>query len=253
MGLPKREYKLFSYKGANYRICSDYYDLIVTELKKLRAELEIYLESDPAFFHALTPLACKPYAPQVAQVMAQAGKACGVGPMAAVAGSFAALAAEKAILAGATEVIIENGGDIFVFSPRPVIIGIFTGKTALASRLAFRLQPQDMPLAVCSSSSRMGHSLSLGDCDLATVVAKEASLADAAATLACNLVKKPSDLPKALAQTLAIKGVLGALLIKEDEVGLRGWLPELIPHHDQNLMQKITADPSNRQFETFTL
>lgn len=249
----KREYKLFSYKGANYRICSESYDLIVTELKRLRAELEIYLESHPAFLHALTPLACKPYAPPVAQIMAQAGRACGVGPMAAVAGAFAALAAQKAIAAGAREVIIENGGDIFALASRPVIIGIFTGNTALGSRIAFKLQPQDMPLAVCSSSSRMGHSLSLGDCDLATVVAKDASLADAAATLACNLVKKTSDLPKALDQILAIQGVLGALLVKENHVGLRGWLPELIPNHDRSLLQKITADPSNHQLKALAL
>ena len=58
--------------------------------------------------------------------------------------------------------------------------------------------PDEMPLSVCSCSGRLGHSLSFGDCDLATVVAADAALADACTTLAANLVKSEADLDGAL-------------------------------------------------------
>ena len=68
-----------------------------------------------------------------------------------------------------------------------------------------------MPLAICSSSGTMGHSLSLGRCDLATVFARDASLADAAATLAGNLVSREEDLEPAVNRVLAIEGIQGCL------------------------------------------
>ena len=82
----------------------------------------------------------------------------------------------------------------------------------------------------------------MGACDLATVVASEAALADAAATLACNLVKTPADIKTALKRINRLPGILGILIVKADEVGLAGELPELIRHRDPGFAEKITAD-----------
>ena len=71
----------------------------------------------------------------------------------------------------------------------------------------------------------MGHSLSLGQCDLATVVAKDAALADAAATLAANLVKTVADVEPALNQMVSIEGVSGVMIVKNGHVGLAGNSP----------------------------
>jgi ApbE superfamily uncharacterized protein (UPF0280 family) len=85
----------------------------------------------------------------------------------------------------------------------------------------------------------MGHSLSFGNCDLATVTSKDAALADAAATLACNLVKTSADIPRVLERIVNITGILGVLLIKDEQVGVAGDLPELIKHKDTQLFNKI--------------
>jgi ApbE superfamily uncharacterized protein (UPF0280 family) len=74
----------------------------------------------------------------------------------------------------------------------------------------------------------MGHSKSLGNCDLATVVAKDAALADAAATQAANLVKTEDDMNPALERIAAIEDIDGVLIVKNDRVGLAGKLPPLV-------------------------
>ena len=74
----------------------------------------------------------------------------------------------------------------------------------------------------------MGHSTSLGRCDLATVVARDAALADAAATQAANLVTTADDVDRAIERIAAIEGVEGVLIVKDDRVGLAGRLPPLV-------------------------
>jgi ApbE superfamily uncharacterized protein (UPF0280 family) len=148
--------------------------------------------------------------------------------MAAVAGAMAQCAVETVLEAGAKEVIVDNGGDIYLRVTGSVIIGLNSGATELADRLAFSLEPDDTPLAICSSSGRMGHSTSLGQCDLATVVSKDAALADAAATQAANLVKKVEDVDVALEQIANIDGVDGVMIVKDERVGLAGQCPPLV-------------------------
>ena len=74
----------------------------------------------------------------------------------------------------------------------------------------------------------MGHSMSLGKCDLATVVAREAALADAAATQAANLVETAEDIDRTLKRIVAINGIDGVMIIKNDRIGLAGRLPPLV-------------------------
>jgi ApbE superfamily uncharacterized protein (UPF0280 family) len=237
-----RTYRLFTLKGAHYRIASSHTDLIIEEIKRLRALLEVYIETDPEFARSLAPVAPKPHAPEVARRMAAAGRAAGVGPMAAVAGAFAELAARAALDAGAHEAIVENGGDIYLMSTEPAVVGIYAHGHPLSQRLAFRVEPAAMPLALCSSSGTMGHSLSLGTCDLALVVSRDAALADAAATGAGNLVHDKADVDKALRAMEKIEGVSGAFILKDDAVGMTGALPEIIKHTDDTLIEKIPAD-----------
>jgi ApbE superfamily uncharacterized protein (UPF0280 family) len=165
--------------------------------------------------------------------------------MAAVAGTMAQLAAEAALAAGAAEAIVENGGDIYLASVDRVVIALYAGPGALSGRLAMVVEAAEMPLAVCSSSGRLGHSFSFGDCDLATVVARDAALADAAATLAGNLVRRESDLPAALERVAGLPGVSGLLLVKGEKVGMAGRLPRLVRHADARYDLKITRDPAS--------
>ena len=171
----------------------------------------------------------------------------GVGPMAAVAGAIAQCAAEAAMEAGDRDVIIENGGDVFAAVSNPLTIGIHAGPSSPFNGLAFRVESADTPLAICSSSGTMGHSMSLGACDLATVVAKDAALADAAATLAANLVATPEDLEPTAARILAVPGVLGVLLVKSDRMAIQGTLPELVRNADSDTLLKITRDVNGQK------
>ena len=70
--------------------------------------------------------------------------------------------------------------------------------------------------------------MSLGACDLATVVARDAALADAAATQAANLVLSPDDLSATAERIAAIEGIEGLLLVKGEHIALAGVLPELV-------------------------
>lgn len=223
-----RIYRTFTYREAVLRISCSRFDIVTSEIVRQRHILEDYIRWQPEFLKSLVPIAVHADAPEIARHMAWAAEQVGVGPMAAVAGAMAQWAAEAALAAGAKEAIVDNGGDIYLKAVEPVIVSLGTGTNKLADRLAFRVEPQETPLSICSSSGKMGPSMSLGQCDLATIVAKDAALADAAATQAANLVRKPKDIDAALERITAIRDILGVLLVKDDRIGLAGHLPALV-------------------------
>ena len=240
-----RTYESFAHKGANFRIACNCLDVVTRQIVRQRAVLERYIARHVEFARSLEPVELRDGAPEVAVRMARAAAAAGVGPMAAVAGTMAQLAAEAALDHGDDDVIVENGGDVFLLCRRSVVVGLYPGPGPLADRLALAVEPGDTPLAICSSSGRMGHSVSLGRCDLATVVARDAALADAAATAAANLVTTADDIDRALEQIAAIDGVDGLLLVKGQRVGLIGRLPPLVRNRDRDLTLKVTRDPQS--------
>jgi ApbE superfamily uncharacterized protein (UPF0280 family) len=221
-------YRLYRWKGACYRIKSPFFDVVTREVRLQRALLEKYIEVHPGFASSMKPVDTGPDAPPVARTMARAAAKAGVGPMAAVAGAFAQFAVEAALRAGAEDTVVDNGGDIYIASHRPVTVGIYPGEGVLKDKLAIRLEPPDLPAAVCSSSSRMGHSASFGDCDLACVVSDDGPLADAVATAACNMVQDVSDIERVLGEISGIGGVRGVLIVKDDRVGIAGDFPPLV-------------------------
>jgi ApbE superfamily uncharacterized protein (UPF0280 family) len=221
-------YRELFWRGARYRVRSERHQVVFEAIKARRGEIEDYIRRDPGFRRALLPEELLPDAPAIVEAMAKAAGAAGVGPMAAVAGSIAESAARAAIAAGAREAIVDNGGDLYVRSPRTVVVGLYAGVRSKLAGLALEVAPHMMPLAVCSSSGRMGHSLSLGDCDLATVVAADGALADAVATATANRVRSPADVETALQFALGIRGVTAVLVVQDGRVGMAGDLPPLI-------------------------
>lgn len=243
-----REFHRFVYKEATLRIYTSELDAATAEVVRQRDLLDGYIGRHPDFRSSLVPVELAPGAPAIAQAMHRASRKTGIGPMAAVAGAVAQWVAEAALAAGATEAIVENGGDLFLLAREPVTVALVAGEgppragpSAVAGPgLAFRVAAAQMPVAICSSSSNMGHSLSFGDCDLATVVAADAALADAAATLACNRVRAVSDIQPTLDEVGAIDGVRGLLIVKDGSIGLIGDLPELVRNVDSGTAEKIT-------------
>ena len=236
-----RLFRSYRWKDASFRICSSHFEDIAASIRLQRAVLENYIHRHPEFLTALEPLPSPPGAPAIVRKMCAAAEVVGVGPMAAVAGSVAQIAAEAALAQGAAEAIVENGGDIYLAATRSVVVGLYAGDHVVSGNLAARVAPRELPLAICSSSSHMGRSMSLGHCDLATVAAEDAALADAAATHACNLVRGAEDIEATLESIVNLPGVRGVLIAEEGRVGLAGDFPEIIRHRDPNTMDKISS------------
>ncbi len=196
-------------------------------IRNCRRPLEDYILRDPDFAKALTPYTVSPYAPLIVKTMAEAGRLAGVGPMAAVAGVISELVG-KSIAKRSRDVIVENGGDIFLRTSRIRKVGVFAGDSPLSNRVAIEIRPEQTPLGICTSSGKVGHSLSFGKADAVVVISPSVPLADAVATATGNLVKTINDLEKALEFASGIEGVTGVLVIKDDRLAVWGSV-KLIP------------------------
>jgi ApbE superfamily uncharacterized protein (UPF0280 family) len=186
-----------------------------------RHSLEVYIQQHPEFKESLEPLESDPLAPPIVQVMLHAGQAAGVGPMAAVAGAIAEFVGRD-LLAFSTEVVIENGGDLFIACHEPLIVGIYAGESPLSGRLGIQLSPSDKPLGLCTSSGTVGHSLSFGRADAVTVLSPSAVLSDAVATAVGNRVRAKNDIQPALDWAQKIPEVEGVLIIIGEQIGVWG-------------------------------
>ncbi|MCL6611384.1 MAG: UPF0280 family protein [Peptococcaceae bacterium] len=196
-------------------------------VRKYRGQLEEYIGMDPGFLKSLLPYHTRPGAPPIAVTMAGAGRAAGVGPMAAVAGAIAE-AVGRDLLKYSRDVIVENGGDIFLRTRRKRLIGIFAGKSVLSNRVGLEIRPGDTPAGICTSSGTVGHSLSFGCADAAVIVSPSAPLADAAATATGNMVRSGDDLEEAVEFAASIPGVTGAVVILGDRLAVKGMI-RLVP------------------------
>ncbi len=194
-----------------------------------RRQLEAYIAGHPEFLTTLAPWPEDPLAPRVVREMIAAARQVGVGPMAAVAGALAervgrALAQEPSN----PEVIVENGGDLYLQVTSPAIVSLFAGESPLSHRVGLRVEPELAPLGVCTSSGSVGHSLSFGRADAACILAHSASLADAAATALGNLVPDEGAIDAALAWAASVPQILGAVVVVGGKLGAWGRV-ELVP------------------------
>jgi ApbE superfamily uncharacterized protein (UPF0280 family) len=153
--------------------------------------------------------------------MYKASEMAGTGPMAAVAGAVAQWIGQE-LRRWSNEVIVENGGDIYLCLEQAGKTTLYAGQSKFSGAIGLALEPSQTPLAVCTSSGTVGHSYSLGQADAATIVSKDACLADAVATGAANLVGTDQDLEKALDYAVDIPGVMGAVLILGDNLAVKG-------------------------------
>lgn len=193
-----------------------------------RSQLEGYIARHPEFATSLTPLPADLTAPPIVKDMLAAGLAAEVGPMAAVAGAMAEYVGLALLAAGAGEVVVENGGDIYCCRNQESVVSIFAGASPLSNRVGLKIAASLMPLGICTSSGTVGHSLSFGEADAVTVLAKDVALADAVATLVGNAVQPGQSLDAALAKGSAVRGVLGVVIIRGEELGAWGEV-ELVP------------------------
>jgi hypothetical protein len=187
-----------------------------------RDEIEDYISRDARFLSSLKPIPVEMTCRPIIKKMAQAAQRANVGPMAAVAGAIAQYLGRDLQRRGFREVIVENGGDIFLTSRKIRRIGIYAGPSKYWLGLRLAVHPSQTPLGICTSSGTIGHSLSFGCADCAIVFSRNAALADAAATAIGNLVQSRSDLNKAIAFARSIPGVLAAAIIIKNSLASWG-------------------------------
>ena len=204
---------------------------------KYRKQIEGYITRHPDFKSSLAPLPATREAPAIVQAMLLACEKAGVGPMASVAGAIAEFAGRE-LLNFTRNLIIENGGDIFLKATEPKVVGIYAGDSPLSGRLGLEIAPEETPLGICTSSGTVGHSLSLGKADAVIITSKSATLADAAATATGNLVKAEGDIPRGIEFARGIEGITGIIIVKGDKIGTWGSVrlchtsPETAPGHE---------------------
>jgi uncharacterized protein len=192
-------------------------EFVEERIRAYRWDIENYIAKDPRFLTSLKPLPVELTAPDIIREMAAQSKIVNVGPMASVAGAIAEFLGKDLLKKGYKDVIIENGGDIFLKTKSTRYIGIYAGRSRVWNNLRLKVRPKDTPIGICASSGTIGHSLSFGSADSVIIVSKNALLADATATTCANRINSKYDMQKALDFARSIKGITGvAIILKND-------------------------------------
>ncbi|MCF8357562.1 MAG: UPF0280 family protein [Prolixibacteraceae bacterium] len=193
------------------------------QLISLRKELEAYILSNPNFASTFYPVEISTSAPGIAREMAGAAKKAETGPMAAVAGAFSEYIG-KAILSEfkVKEVVVENGGDLFLSLKKDLVLSIYAGESPLSGKVGIEIPASETPLGICTSAGTVGPSKSFGKADAVMVACKNTLLADAWATALGNLVKTAGDIDITLEYAHKQAEILSLVIICDGKVGVRG-------------------------------
>jgi ApbE superfamily uncharacterized protein (UPF0280 family) len=192
-------------------------------LARARTEVQDAIAARPGFLGALEPLDGDGAEPPLVRGMLAAGRAFGVGPMAAVAGAVAQDVA-LALRAHSKTVIVENGGDVFALAPGPVRFALYAGEESpFRGKVGFTVDAS-RGVGVCTSSGRVGPSLSFGRADAVVAIAPDAALADAAATSLSNRIQGPDDVEIVIEDERRRGRLTGAIAACGDRLGAFGEL-----------------------------
>lgn len=196
--------------------------LLEQRTRLYRRQINQYISEDKKFLTSLLPLRVSSSAAPIVKEMASVSRLVNVGPMATVAGAIAQYLANDILKQGAQELIVENGGDIFLKTRKIRQVSIYAADSKLSNKIFLKIYPQDTPLGVCTSSGTVGHSLSLGKADAVTILASNAIICDAVATAACNLIKSENDIKKAIEFAKRVKEVRGIVIIFKNKLASWG-------------------------------
>ena len=205
----------------NIQAETDLKDIALNAVLESRDKIENYIRYCPEFASSLIPI--QPHIPgsRIITEMLEASRLANVGPMAAVAGAVAEYTG-KSLLKHSREVIVENGGDVFIKTDSETISTIYAGKSPLSMKLGIKFKKYDKAFGLCTSSGTIGHSKSFGKADSATILSDSCTLADAVATQVGNIVKSNKDIQAGLDFGKSIPGVRGIVIIIGKNIGLWG-------------------------------
>ena len=188
-----------------------------------RSVLEQHIAVFPEFRDSLVPVMAPAGVHPMLRDMYEAALAAGTGPMSAVAGAIAQYTANDLISRfGLSEVIVENGGDIFLKLTSPATVSVFAGASPLSDKIGLVIRPEETPLSVCCSSGTVGHSLSFGIADACMIACRSGAMADAYATAFCNEVKNEGMVQKVTEKALQKPEIMSVVIIAGEKAGIGG-------------------------------
>ena len=204
---------------------------------KIRSELKRYISQNRDFLLSLEPLKYSAEnLPDIVLKMYESSAKADVGPMACVAGTISEMCLDYLIENDSYYSIVENGGDIALINDRDVLCGIYSNNEILGNNIAFRIKARKHPLGICTSSGKIGHSISFGTSDSVSVISKSPSLADGLATRIANDVEgndSESKVSNALETAENYKEYFkGVLIISDENIGTVGKLPKIVESKD---------------------
>jgi uncharacterized protein len=219
-----------SYKDSDLWIGIDkasYSDDIATfalnRLIEIRHELEDYISRHKNFVKSFSPLPVDELAPAFIQQMYRAALKAQTGPMAAVAGVFSeCLGKTLQNQFNIDEIVVENGGDIFLALKNDLLLSVYAGKSPLSGKIGIEIKAEESPLGICTSAGTVGPSTSFGKADAVVVACHNTALADALATSIGNHVKTATDIEAQLKTFDQYPEILSLLIIAENKVGIKG-------------------------------
>jgi uncharacterized protein len=197
--------------------------------------LSAHIATNPTFVTSLSPLhiPADPDMPEELKCMYKCARTTGTGPMSSVAGLFAEFvgrAIESMVsntgdsgedpAEDSAEIMVENGGDLYVKNRKELVVVVHAGKVALSGKLGLVIPPGEW--GVCTSSGTLGHSFSRGKADAVTVVSRSTPLADAWATALANDIERAQDIEALLEKVAEIPEILACVVIAGGQMGIRG-------------------------------
>ena len=193
------------------------------KLIKLRSELEKYLDVHTEFQKSFTSVKALHSAPIIAKAMSSASMKAQTGPMAAVAGAFSQFigrAIQKKF--DVQEIVVENGGDIYISTKKDLFISVFAGSSSLSEKVGINISGATEKLGICTSAGTVGPSFSFGKADAVMVVCEDTLVADAYATAIANEVRTADDIEAALRYVDSEPLIQTVLVICEEKIGIKG-------------------------------
>lgn len=211
-------------------------DLISHDLKRyifsVRRDLKNYILKNQEFLASLEPIKCEGNLPFIVKTMVDASAVADVGPMACVAGTISQLSLDYLMGLDSKYSIVENGGDIAIVNDSTVLCGIYSNNQILGNNIAFKIKPRKKPLGICTSSGKIGHSISFGKSDGVTVISRYPSVADGLATRIANEINGATSEDKVSNGLECGENYReffdGVLIISQNNVGTIGKLPKIV-------------------------
>ena len=153
-----------AYQESDLLICSDKpidKESAFAAAKKYHRQIETYTKINPAFLNSLSPLRQDKTGAPIVQDMLAACALTGIGPFASVAGAIAMYVGAE-VFNAAGELIVENGGDIFLKINEDKKLAVYLGEHFREQTIYLKIKKRAQPFGIASSSAYIGHSLYFG-------------------------------------------------------------------------------------------